>query len=168
MIFFAPFFVFYFPPPVDGISDFIVTNITSLLLGMLISLNIYYFKTVTSIFTKNSIKYDGEKSYGNQIRRKENLVIIFQSLFSGSSLSVFSSMCSSCTLVLINALLPLIGLVASATIISIFDTYHTYLRIISILILIVSLFIASKKIVSAENNAAADNISCPIRTNRKF
>jgi hypothetical protein len=88
------------------------------------------------------------KKYG---RKKENLYIIFHSIFSGSSLSIITSMCSNCTLVLIGSLLLLIGLGVSATIISIFDTFHTHLRVVSIIIIIVSLYIINAKIIIAQN-----------------
>lgn len=41
---FFPYFVFYYPIPPDALSGFFVSNITSLLLGLVLILNVYVFR----------------------------------------------------------------------------------------------------------------------------
>jgi hypothetical protein len=70
LIFFDPIWIFYLPE--DAITGFILTTIVTILIGMLVSMNIY-------------------------VIRHSKLKISRGSLFSGSSLSIISGVCSSCS-----------------------------------------------------------------------
>src|SRR5215510_12855377 len=61
LLFFAPIVIFYLPP--DAITGFILTNITSILIGIVVSMNVY-------------------------LLRHSKLKFSLASLLSGSSLSV--------------------------------------------------------------------------------
>jgi hypothetical protein len=69
LLFFSPIWIFYLPD--DAMFDFILTNITAILVGIVVSTNIYIIR--------NS---------------KLNLS---KSLFSGTSIGLLSSTCASCT-----------------------------------------------------------------------
>ncbi|HXT83096.1 MAG TPA: hypothetical protein VN704_02015 [Verrucomicrobiae bacterium] len=84
---------------------------------------------------------------------------LFNSLFSGSSISVFSSACSSCTSLLSSLLLPVIGVTGGATVISILDAYHMHMRIISLFILIITYYYLSKRIMDVSRN----NMVCSLK-----
>ena len=70
LLFFSPIVTFYLPP--DAVVGFIQTNTTSILLGVVVSMNIY-------------------------VLRHSKLKISMRSFLSGSSLSVLSSTCASCS-----------------------------------------------------------------------
>ena len=79
LLFFEPIWIFYLPEPIwifylpeDAIVGFILTTIVSILLGILVSMNVYVIKH-------------------SRIR------ISRASLFSGSALGVISGVCSSCS-----------------------------------------------------------------------
>lgn len=120
LIFFEPIWIFYLPE--DAISGFIVTTIVSILLGILISMNIY------------AIRYSKLK-----ISRK--------SLFSGSSLSIISGVCSSCSSVgfLLISTFGSIGIIAT----NLLTIYQIPLRMISVAILIFALYYIHKRIVQS-------------------
>jgi hypothetical protein len=71
LLFFSPVFVFYVPQ--DAFIGFILSNITAILLGIMVSMNIYVLK--------HSHRSDTS----------------FASFFSGSTISVLSSTCASCS-----------------------------------------------------------------------
>jgi hypothetical protein len=117
LIFFEPIWIFYLPE--DGITGFILTTAVSILLGMLISMNIY-------------------------VIRHFNLKISRRSLLSGSSLSIISSVCSSCSSVgfLLISTFGSIGVIAS----NLLTIYQIPLRIISLAILFFALYTIHKRI----------------------
>ena len=71
LLFFSPVFVFYLPD--DAFVGFVLSNITAILLGIVVSMNIYVLK------------------HSNRSR------ISLTSFFSGSTISVLSSTCASCS-----------------------------------------------------------------------
>ena len=71
LLFFSPVFVFYLPD--DAVTGFILSNITAVLMGVVVSMNVYVF------------------------RHSKGLKINAASFFSGSTLSVLSSTCVSCS-----------------------------------------------------------------------
>src|ERR671938_457134 len=71
LLFFAPIVVFYLPE--DAITSFILSNITAILLGIVVSINVYVLKH------SRSVKFNAA------------------SFFSGSSIGVLSSTCASCS-----------------------------------------------------------------------
>lgn len=117
LIFFEPIWIFYLPG--DAITGFILTTIVSILLGMLISMNIYVWRHSKLKFSRAS-------------------------LFSGSSLSIISGVCSSCSSVgfLLISTFGSIGIIAS----NLLTVYQIPLRIISIAILIFALYSVHKRI----------------------
>lgn len=70
LIFFEPIWIFYLPE--EAIAGFILITIISILMGILVSMNVYAI-------------------------RHSKLKISKKSLFSGSSLGIISSVCSSCS-----------------------------------------------------------------------
>ena len=69
LLFFSPVVTFYLPD--DAIAGFILTNITSVLMGILVAMNVY-------VIRNSKLKLD-------------------KSLFSGSILGIASSACASCS-----------------------------------------------------------------------
>jgi hypothetical protein len=133
LIFFEPIWIFYLPE--DAITGFILTTLISILIGMLISMNIYAI-------------------------RHFKLKISRRSLFSGSSLSIISSVCGSCSSVgfLLISTFGSIGIIAS----NLLTNYQIPLRIFSIAILIFALYYINKRIVQScvvvykDHNLATD------------
>src|SRR5207302_1686450 len=121
LLFFSPVLVFYLPS--DTVAGFILSNITSILLGIVVSMNVYVLR--------------------HPMKRKLSL----SSLFSGSSLSVLSSTCASCSslgFVLISAF----GGVG-VTVSTFLTNYQTPLRVVSILLLIWAYYSISKKLTES-------------------
>jgi hypothetical protein len=108
LLFFSPIVVFYLPD--DAIMGFILSNITAILLGIVVSVNIYVLKHSRSI--------------------KLNAA----SFFSGSSIGVLSSTCASCSS--LGFLLVSVFGGAGVTISTFLSNYQTPLRIISIALLL--------------------------------
>jgi hypothetical protein len=136
LIFFEPIWIFYLPE--DALIGFILTTLISILMGMLISMNIY-------------------------VIRHSGLRISRKSLFSGSSLSIISSVCSSCTSVgfLLISTFGTIGIIAS----NLLTIYQIPLRIISIAILIFALYSIHKRIVQSCVTGFRDN---NMKTDQKY
>ena len=120
LIFFEPIWIFYLPE--DAILGFILTTMVSILTGMLVSMNIY-------------------------VIRHSKLKISRRSLFSGSWLSIISSVCSSCSSVgfLLISTFGSIGVIAS----NLLTIYQIPLRIISVAILIFALYSIHKRITQS-------------------
>lgn len=120
LIFFEPIWIFYLPE--EAMTGFILTAIISILIGMLISMNIYAI-------------------------RHSKLKISRRSLVTGSSLSIISGVCSSCSYIgfLLISTFGSIGIIAS----NILTIYQLPLRIISIAILIFALYSIHRKIVQS-------------------
>jgi hypothetical protein len=110
LIFFYPIWIFYLPD--DAITGFILTNITSILLGILVSMNVYVMK--------------------------HSKVPLGRSFFSGTALSIVSSACASCSSIgfLIISTFGVIGVVAT----DFLTVYQVPLRLISIGILLFALY----------------------------
>jgi len=120
LLFFAPIVIFYLPP--DAITGFILTNITSILMGFVVSMNVY-------------------------LLRHSKLKLSLASLLSGSSLSVLSSTCASCTslgFVLVSTFGGA-GIAAS----SLMSNYQIPLRIVSIALLIWTFYSISTKLTTS-------------------
>jgi hypothetical protein len=121
LLFFSPVLVFYLPS--DAVAGFLLSNITSILLGIVVSMNVYVLR--------------------HSMKRKLSV----SSLFSGSSLSVLSSTCASCSslgFVLISAF----GGVG-VTVSTFLTNYQTPLRVVSILLLIWAYYSISKKLTES-------------------
>ena len=126
LLFFSPIWTFYLPE--DALFGFILTNISSILLGILISMNIY------------ALKYSKIK-------------INKSSLFSGTTLGIISSTCASCSSIgfVIISTFGGAGIVFS----NYLEVYAIPLRIISIFILIYALYVVHNKLTKncmLENN----------------
>ena len=117
LIFFWPVWVFYLPE--YALLGFVVTNITAILLGMLISMNIY-------------------------VIRNSRLKITKSSLFSGTGLSILSSTCVSCSSIgfLLISTFGGLGILIS----NFLSTYQLPLRLLSICILLFALYSVHKRI----------------------
>src|SRR2546430_5545903 len=121
LLFFSPVLVFYLPS--DALAGFILSNITSILMGIVVSMNVYVLR--------------------HSMKRKLSV----SSLFSGSSLSVLSSTCVSCSslgFVLISAF----GGVG-VTVSTFLTNYQTPLRVVSIVLLIWAYYSISKKLIES-------------------
>jgi hypothetical protein len=117
LIFFWPVWVFYLPE--DALLGFVITNITAILLGILISMNIY-------------------------VIRNSRLKITKSSLFSGTGLSILSSTCISCSSIgfLLISTFGGLGILIS----NFLSTYQLLLRLLSIVILLIALYSVHKRI----------------------
>ena len=130
LLFFSPVFVFYLPD--DAVVGFILSTITAILMGIVVSMNVYV------------LRYSG------------NLKVTMGSLFSGSTLSMISSTCASCSSVgfLLVSTFGGIGVTASAFL----SNYQTPLRIMSVALLLWALYSASGKLTkSCVLNHSIDN-----------
>jgi hypothetical protein len=108
LLFFSPIVVFYLPE--DAITGFILSNITAILLGMVVSMNVYVLKH------SRSIKLSAA------------------SFFSGSTIGVLSSTCASCSSLGLLLASTLGG--AGITLSTFLSNYQTPLRIVSIALLL--------------------------------
>jgi hypothetical protein len=120
LIFFEPIWIFYLPD--DAVTGFVLMTMISILLGMLVSLNVY-------------------------VIRHSKLKTSRKSLFSGSSLSIISGVCSSCSSVgfLLISTFGSVGIIAS----NLLTIYQIPLRIISVAFLIFALFSIHKRITQS-------------------
>ena len=118
LLFFTPIFVFYLPD--DAVTGFILSTITTILLSIVVSMNVYV------------------------LRRSKGLKINIKSFFSGSTLSVLSSTCASCSSLgfLLVSTFGGIGIAASAFL----SNYKIPLRILSIALLIWALYSICNKL----------------------
>jgi hypothetical protein len=119
LLFFSPIITFYLPD--DAIPGFILTNITSVLMGILVALNIYVIKN-------SKLKLD-------------------KSLLPGAILGIASSTCASCSSIgfLIISTFGAFGIVAT----DLLTNYQTPLRIVSICILIWALYSVHNRITKS-------------------
>jgi hypothetical protein len=130
LLFFSPVFVFYVPQ--DAFIGFILSNITAILLGIMVSMNIYVLK------------------------HSDRSRISLTSFFSGSTISVLSSTCASCSSLgfLLVSTFGGVGVTAS----TILSNYQIPLRIISIALLIWAFYsICSKLTKSCSIDYKTDN-----------
>lgn len=120
LLFFSPIVIFYLPD--DAVVGFILSNITSILLGIVVSMNVY-------------------------VVRHSKLKISLTSFFSGSTVSVLSSTCASCSSLgfLLVSTLGGAGVTASTFL----SNYQTPLRLLSIALLIWALYSISNKLTKS-------------------
>jgi hypothetical protein len=100
--------VFYLPE--DAITGFILSNITAILLGMVVSMNVYV------LMHSRGVKFNAT------------------SFFSGSSIGILSSTCASCSSLGFLLASTLGG--AGITLSTFLSNYQTPLRIVSIVLLL--------------------------------
>lgn len=120
LLFFSPVWTFYLPD--DAVLGFILTNLSSILLGILISMNIYIIK-------------------------RANLKISKSSLLSGTTLGILSSTCASCSSIGFAIISTLGG--TGIAISNFLEVYAIPLRIISILILLYGLYLVHNKLTKS-------------------
>ncbi len=116
LLFFSPVFTFYLPD--DAVAGFIITNITSIFMGILIAMNVY-------VIRNTKIRLD-------------------KSLFSGSILGIASTACASCSSIGFLMISTLGGFGIFAT--DFLTNYQTPLRLASIAILLWALYSVHSKI----------------------
>ena len=118
LLFFSPVVTFYLPG--DAVGGFILSNVTAILVGAVVSMNLYV------------------------IRHSKGLKTGIMSLFSGSSLSVLSSTCASCSSLgfLLISTFGGLGVTASTYL----TNYQVPLRVVSILLLIWAYYSISRKL----------------------
>ena len=130
LLFFSPVVTFYLPE--DAVGGFIISNITAVLAGVVVSMNVFV------------------------IKHSKGLKVGILSLFSGSSLSVLSSTCASCSSLgfLLVSTFGGVGVTAS----TILSNYQIPLRTISIALLIWAFYsICSKLTKSCSIDYKTDN-----------
>src|SRR5438067_5934378 len=110
LLFFSPIVTFYLPD--DAVTGFILANITSLLMGILVAMNVY-------VISNSKLRLD-------------------KSMVSGSILAIASSACASCSSIgfLIVSMFGGFGMVT----IDLLTNYQTHFRVISIVILLWALY----------------------------
>ena len=134
LLFFSPVFVFYLPD--DAIVNFILSNLTSILLGIVVSMNIYVLRHL-----------------GKRLRR----ISTATSFFSGSTISVLSSTCASCSSLgfLLVSTFGGVGVTAS----TVLSNYQIPLRLLSIALLIWAYYsIGSKLTKTCDIGYKADKV----------
>ena len=155
LLFFNPLLTFYLPLPKDAIPGFIISNITSILVGIVVSMNVYYYR-------HHIFKYQKKKNETNN-NNKDHVKVLDRSpsvLFSATTIfSLFSSTCASCSSI-VPFFLSILGAGATggAMISSFLIIYHIPLRIVSIAILVWTFYLMSKKLTSTTvcvNNSSA-------------
>ena len=116
LLFFSPVVTFYLPD--DAIAGFILTNITSVLMGVLVAMNVY-------VIRNSKLKLD-------------------KSFFSGSILGIATSICANCSSIgfLVISAFGGFGIIAT----DFLSNYQTPLRIVSISILLWALYSVHNKI----------------------
>ena len=119
LLFFSPIITFYLPD--DAIIGFILTNITSVLMGILVAMNVY-------VLRNSKIKLD-------------------KSLLSGSILGIASSACASCSSIgfLVISTFGGFGIIAT----DFLTNYQTPLRIASICVLVWALYSVHNRITKS-------------------
>jgi hypothetical protein len=118
LLFFSPVVTFYLPG--DAVGGFILSNVAALLVGAVVSMNLYV------------------------IRHSKGLKTGIMSLFSGSSLSVLSSACASCSSLGFLLISTFGGLGVTAS--TFLTNYQMPLRVVSILVLIWAYYSISRKL----------------------
>jgi hypothetical protein len=109
LLFFYPIVVFYLPE--DAITGFIFSNITAILLGMVVSMNVYVLKHSRDVKLRSATSF-----------------------FSGSSIGILSSTCASCSSLGFLLVSTLGG--AGITLSTILSNYQIPLRLLSIALLV--------------------------------
>lgn len=119
LLFFEPVFAFYIPS--DAAVGFVLSIITSMLLGIVVSMNVYVFRI--------------------------SKVKLGASLFSGSMLSVVSSACAGCTSAgfFFVTTFGVAGVAAT----SIFTQYQIPLRLVGIALLVWAYYAVNKRLNQA-------------------
>ena len=118
LLFFSPVATFYLPD--DAVGGFILSSITASIIGAVISMNMYV------------------------LRHSNGLKMGLMSLFSGSSLSVLSSTCASCSSLGFLLISTFGGLGVTAS--TFLTNYQLPLRAISLVVLIWALYSLSKRL----------------------
>jgi hypothetical protein len=116
LLFFSPIVTFYLPD--DAVTGFILTNITSVLMGILVAMDVY-------VIRNSKLRLD-------------------KSIVSGSILAIASSACASCSSIgfLVISMFGGFGIIT----IDLLTNYQTPLRMISIVILLWTLYDIQNKI----------------------
>jgi hypothetical protein len=116
LLFFSPILTFYLPD--DAVAGFILTNITSILMSILVPMNIYLLRS--------------------------SKLALDKSLFSGSILSIASSACVSCSSIgfAVVSTFGALGIIAT----DLFTQYQTPLRLAAIGGLLWALYSVHNKI----------------------
>lgn len=119
LLFFSPIITFYLPD--DAVNGFIISNITSILIGMLVSMNIYMIRN-------SNFRLD-------------------KSIFTGSILGIASSACASCSSIgfIIISTFGSFGIIVTDYL----TNYQTPLRLLSIVFLIWALYSVSNRITKS-------------------
>ena len=120
LLFFSPIVIFYLPD--DAVVGFILANITAILLGIVVSMNVY-------------------------VLRHSKLKIKSGSFFSGSSLSVLCSACASCSSLGFFLVTTLGGAGVMAS--SFLSNYQTPLRLVSLIILVWAYYSVSRQVMKS-------------------
>jgi hypothetical protein len=118
LILLSPVLTFYLPIPDDAVFGFVLSIVTSIIAGLVISMN---FRLVNSGFRKGTA-----------------------SLISGSTLGTISSVCASCSSVgfYLASTFGVAGVAAS----SLLSTYQVPIRIVAIGVLLIAFVTAQRKI----------------------
>ncbi|MDQ5868445.1 MAG: hypothetical protein M3530_01810 [Thermoproteota archaeon] len=117
LLFFSPIVIFYLPN--DAVVGSILSNIISILLGIVVGMNVY-------------------------LLRHSKVKISLASFFSGSTVGVLSSTCASCSSLGFLLVSTLGG--AGIAVSTFLSNYQTPLRVLSIVLLIWALYSISNKL----------------------
>ena len=138
LLFFSPILTFYLPE--DAIADLILSSITAAILGVVVSMNVYALNQ-HRLYRNSSIKHTTTRK-----NTSPTVTTTSASLFSGSSLSILSTVCASCSSSIGLVLTSVFGTALGASVSAFLSNYQTPLRIVSILILLWSWYSISKSL----------------------
>lgn len=119
LLFFSPILIFYLPD--DALFSFILTNLTAVLIGIVLSMNIH-------IIRNSKLK-------------------LSRSLFSGASIGLISSTCASCSSIGFALVSTFGGM--GILISNFFSLYEIPIRIISIAILVYAIYSSHNRITKS-------------------
>jgi hypothetical protein len=129
LLFFSPILSFYLPD--DSVNGFIITNMTSFLMGILVAMNVY-------VINHSILRFD-------------------KSMLIGSIVGIASSACASCSSIGFLLISTFGGLGIIAT--DFLTNYQTSFRIISITILLLALYVVLNRItVSCHIDSFSDKM----------
>jgi hypothetical protein len=121
LLFFSPFLDFYLPA--SAAPNFILSTATSVLMGLVVSINVYIVQS---------------------LKLKKNASA---SLFSGTTLGMISGACASCTSLSFLLISTFGGLGAVAS--TFLSTFQIPLRLVSIALLVWAIYSSSRRITSS-------------------
>ena len=123
-LFFTPYLVFYIP--IEGTIDLILSTMISIMLGLIITMNVYYFV--------------------NALRNQKGMQCRLSLSVLPGTLSVLSSVCVGCSSLSMGTVIISLFGITWASALSFLTSYHTPIRLVSLALLACSFYFLNKNI----------------------